>query len=74
MPGGIRDHLGEGGHLGFLIPRGQVVVECWVKHTFFFLVTVGFELRASYLLGRSLPLEPLCQPYLYYLIHSVEKK
>jgi hypothetical protein len=26
------------------------------------------------LLGRSLPLEPLCQPYLYYLIHSVEKK
>jgi hypothetical protein len=29
---------------------------------FFFLVVLGFELRASLLLGRHSTLEPLCQP------------
>jgi hypothetical protein len=36
-------------------------------HFFFFFVVLGVELKALLLLGGPLPLEPLCQPVLYWL-------
>jgi hypothetical protein len=36
----------------------------WEKRNFFFFAVLWFELRASHLLPRTLPLEPLCQPFI----------
>jgi hypothetical protein len=50
------------GHEGFSV--AGFLLSFWVCFVLFcFLVALGFELTASSLPGRHLPLEPLCQPY-----------